>query len=109
MVDNATWPFARLDIGAGQVTSSLSPNLAFVTRMLGFNLGDPRCLCPDEVREVETDFGKSLALFSGGGGLRFRALDPGDERDGTVFWMMPGDRETIIQQVSAAGFSVAQF
>jgi hypothetical protein len=109
MVYNATWPFAHLDIGAGQVTISLSRNLAFVTRMLGSNLGDPRCLRPDEVHEVETDFGKSLALLSGGGGLRFRTLDPADERDGTVFWMMPGDRETIIRQVSAAGFPVAQF
>ena len=107
MVYNATWPFARLDIGAGQVTISLSRNLAFVTRMLGFNLGDPRCLRPDEVDEVETDFGWSRARFGAGGGLRFRTLDPTDERDGTVFWMMPGDRETIIQQVSAAGFRVA--
>jgi hypothetical protein len=108
-VYNATWPFARLDVEPGQVTISLSRTLAFVTRVLGFDLGEPRRLRPDEVHEVETDFGRSQALFSGGGGLRFRTLDPADERDGTVFWMVPGDRETIIQQVSAAGFRVAVF
>jgi hypothetical protein len=93
----ATWPFARLDVGVDQVTISFSQDLAFLVRHI------PRrtSLRSDEVRHVEPGFGP-LSL-----GLRFRTVDPADERDGTVFWMTLGDRERVVQLVAAAGFPLA--
>ncbi len=103
MQSNATWPYARLDVGVDQVTISLNKDIGFLMRAIRPDTIPPRSLRSDEVREVETNFGPSFSK-----GFRFRTLDPADERDGTVFWATGEDRERIVRQLAAAGFHLAK-
>ena len=98
---NATWPFARLDVGHDQITISLSDDLGLLTRLIRFPVPRTTTLIPADVRQVESSFGIPVSR-----GLRFRTVDATDARDGLVFWFLPRDREAILRLVAAAGFPV---
>jgi hypothetical protein len=98
----ASWPFARLDVEADQVTVTLKRHVRFVMRMLGLDIPHRTSLHAGEVRVVEPAFGSPFSRS-----LRFRTLDPTDKRDGLVFRATRSDRERIVELLGAAGFRIA--
>ena len=100
---NATWPFARLDVGDDRITITLNEDLRPLLRLIKFQVPKKTTLTRNDIRQVEPRFGLPLSR-----GLRFRTADASDERDGLVFWFMPRDREEVVRRVAAAGFRVSE-
>jgi hypothetical protein len=94
---NATWPFARLDVGSDRVTIALDRDMWRLARFARSQVPASTTFVPKDACQVD----------AGSGGLRFWTVDTSDERDGLCFWFLRRDREEVLRLVAAAGFPLS--